>query len=123
MTNPPPPPFPPGGLPPSPDRIDGKKVWVSIGIVLLVQLFAVGIPIGVAVWMSSSDGITVGGWLLALGQLLVFVGCMGFGIYEIQRGRRSYGLGWIIGWAVVTLALPVVGAGVCTAILATSSAG
>jgi hypothetical protein len=96
----------------------------GIGLALLAHLLAIGAGVlGVVAEIRTSA--LDGGWvpITAGGQLVVFLGCMVFGILGLNRGDRGLGLGLLIGWAVGILILPVVGFGVCVAVLSTQGVG
>jgi hypothetical protein len=80
---------------------------LSIAISVAVLLLTKGVDAQVSIWSITS----------VAAQLLVFVGCLVFGILGITRGDRGRGLGLIIGWALGILVLPVIGFGVCVAVL------
>lgn len=106
--------------PPSGDRpIRGGKVAAGIGVAIAGHLLTIGVAVvGVA-------ATTAGVWLvvaLAL-QLALFVACLTIGIVWIVKRDRGFGLGLLIGWAVGVIVLPVVGFGVCVALLNQGSTG
>ncbi|WP_412537694.1 hypothetical protein R8Z50_17660 [Longispora sp. K20-0274] len=55
--------------------------------------------------------------LVLIGQGLLFVLCMLVGILLIVKGDRMLGTGILIGWAVGVIAFPVIGVGLCIAVL------
>ncbi|WP_433084194.1 hypothetical protein ACQP1P_06865 [Dactylosporangium sp. CA-052675] len=115
FTVPPPPPLP------GPDRpIRPGRVFAGIGIVFGAQLVAVLLGVGaVALGNRSSDpnnGL-IGLWLEVALQVALFAACLTFGIIWIVRKDRGIGLGLLIGWGASVLLCPVVGIGVCLAVL------
>ena len=113
----PPPPPPPRG----PERpIRTGRVFAGIGLAVAGQVVAVGLGI-LAVYLgaqsSDSDNAMVGFSVGILLQVVLFVLCLVFGIIWIARKDRGLGLGLLIGWGVTVLVFPVVGVGVCIAVL------
>jgi hypothetical protein len=109
----PPPPRMPGDRP-----IHGRRVAQGIGIAIGAHLVSIALSVAVLLLTrNSSSQVSI--WsIVSLGaQLLVFVGCLVFGILGLTRGDRGRGLGLLIGWAVGVIVLPVIGAGVCIAVL------
>ena len=106
--------------------IMGRRVAGGIGLAFLAHLLGIGVAIGLLPLLmrlrevsSTEIDNRLGIWLgiAALMQVLVFVGCLVFGIRGIRRGDRGRGLGLIIGWAVGIIVLPVIGFGVCVVVV------
>jgi hypothetical protein len=95
-------------------------VFGGIGLAFLGQLVAIGvgvIAVVIGVRGSDSDGYTLGFVIEVVLQVVLFVASLVVGIVWIVRKDRGLGVGILIGWAVGTLILPVVGIGVCLAVL------
>jgi hypothetical protein len=120
-TVPPPPPLPPNGQ----DRpIHGRKVAAGLGIAAGAQVLAIAIGVGATIAFAASDNsenALLGVYLEMLLQLVLFVGSLVIGIVWIARRDRGLGLGILIGWAVSVIVFPVVGVGVCIAIVNANS--
>ncbi|WP_433216148.1 hypothetical protein ACQP00_07210 [Dactylosporangium sp. CS-047395] len=114
-TVPPPPP------PPGPERpIRTRQVFLGIGLVLAAQVVAVLLGVGAVVLgnnSSNSENGLLGVWLEVILQVAIFVACLTIGIVWIVRKDRGLGLGLLIGWGASVLICPVVGIGVCLAIV------
>jgi ABC-type uncharacterized transport system permease subunit len=99
--------------PPGPDRpIRTGRVFGGIGLAFLGQVVAIGLG-ALAIYLGDTAGVYVG----VLLQVLLFVACLVLGIVWIARRDRGLGLGLLIGWGVTVLVFPVVGIGVCIALL------
>jgi len=111
-----PPPPPPGG-----DRpIRGRKVAAGIGLAALGQVLTIGLGVGSIFLLGSfgaGDAAIYGIYIEVILQILLFLGCLIFGVVWILNRDRGIGLGLIIGWAVSVLVFPVVGIGVCLAVV------
>jgi hypothetical protein len=108
--------------PPSGDRpIRGGKIAAGIGLAMLGHLITIGIGV-LAVIGAANASI---GWLyLGLGaQVALFVACLTVGIVWIVKRDRGLGIGLLVGWAVGVIVLPVIGFGVCVALLNSQSGG
>ncbi|WP_432986625.1 hypothetical protein [Dactylosporangium sp. CA-233914] len=107
--------------PPGPERpIRTKRVFAGIGIVFAAQVVSVLIGVAaVAVGSSSanSDNALLGLYLEILLQAALFAACLTLGIVWIVRKDRGLGLGLLIGWGASVLVCPVVGIGVCLALV------
>jgi hypothetical protein len=114
-TVPPPPP------PPAPERpIRTRQVFLGIGLVFAAQVVAVLLGVGAVVLgnnSSNSENGLIGVWLEVILQVAIFVVCLTVGIVWIVRRDRGLGLGLLIGWGASVLICPVVGIGVCLAIV------
>ncbi|MFI5907147.1 hypothetical protein [Dactylosporangium sp. NPDC051541] len=104
-TVPPPPP------PPKPPIRTGR-VFAGIGIAFGAQVVAV--LIGVAI--AAAVGVA-GLWVEIVLQVVLFIACLALGIIWIAHKDRGIGLGLLIGWGVSVLIFPVIGIGVCIALL------
>ena len=102
--------------PPSGDRpIRGGKVAAGIGVAILGHLVTIGIAV-LGILASAQASLA---WLtVALAaQVALFAACLTVGIVWIVKRDRGFGLGLLIGWAVGVIVLPVVGFGVCVALV------
>ncbi|HYN96355.1 MAG TPA: hypothetical protein VES42_21135 [Pilimelia sp.] len=121
MTPPPPPQFPPPGQPPpGQPPIRAGRIFGGIGIMLaahavVTTLVVLGVA-GVA-GDQASIGLSAVGLVL---EVVLLVAAIVVGLRLMNRGDRGLGLGLIIGWPVGLLVLPVIGFGVCVAVLASS---
>jgi Ca2+/Na+ antiporter len=116
------PPTPPP--PPEPRPIRGSKVGLGIGISIGLHVLVIGAGIGFsALAVQSSDQLATALGLMLLGELLVFLAVIIWGVLQIVRGDRGLGVGLLIGWAVGVIVLPVVGFGVCVATLSGGVSG
>ena len=112
---------PPPPPPPGPNRpIRTGRVFAGIGLAVLGQVVAVGLGI-LAVYLgarsSDSDDALVGFSVGIVLQVVLFIVCLVVGIVWIARKDRGIGLGILIGWGVTVLVFPVVGIGICVALL------
>ncbi len=105
------PPLPPSGGRP----IRGAKVAAGIGVAILGHLVTIGI--GVVAVIGAANSSVAWLYLALAGQVALFVACLTIGIVWIVKRDRGFGLGLLIGWAVGVIVLPVVGFGVCVALL------
>ena len=110
------PPEPPGG-----DRpIRGRKVAAGIGLAALGQVLAISLGVGTIFLLGTADNgdaAVYGVYVEIVLQVLLFLACLIVGIVWIVNRDRGLGLGLIIGWAVSVLVFPVVGVGVCIAVV------
>jgi hypothetical protein len=112
---------PPPPPPPGPERpIRTKRVFAGIGLAFLGQVVAILLGV-LAVYIGGQSGDSenalLGFYLEIALQILLFLACLIIGIIWIVRRDRGIGLGLLIGWGVTVLVFPVVGIGVCLAIL------
>jgi hypothetical protein len=115
----PPPPLPlPGGRPRPPIRTG--KVFLGIGLAILGHLVVIGAIVLVAYVSQDLNASLIVG---LVGELVLFVACLAVGIVWITRRDRGIGVGLLIGWAVGALVLPVVGFGVCVALVSGTNGG
>ena len=114
----PPPPPQPGGKP-----IRTGKVWAGIGLAIAAHVVSVVLMVVLAFAMPGSDALGYSLWAGLLGQLVVFIGCLTFGIIWIAKYDRGIGIGLLIGWAAGVIVLPVVGFGICVAAISQSGGG
>jgi hypothetical protein len=100
--------------PPSGDRpIRGGKVAAGIGVAIAGHLVTIGVVVLGILLTSAAAWLVVA---LAL-QVALFAACLTIGIVWIVKRDRGFGLGLLIGWAVGVIVLPVIGFGVCVALL------
>jgi hypothetical protein len=112
-----PPPPPPAG-PPRP--ILTGRVFVGIGLVFGAQFLAVLIGVAAAAIGNSSgnsENALIGVYIEIALQIALFAASLAFGIVWIVRKDRGVGLGLLIGWGASVLICPVIGIGVCLALL------
>ncbi|MGI5244779.1 hypothetical protein [Dactylosporangium sp. CA-139066] len=107
--------------PPGPERpIRTRRVFAGIGFAFLGQVVAILLGV-LAVYIggqsSNSENALIGVYLEILLQVLLFIACLIVGIVWIARRDRGIGLGILIGWGVTVLVFPVVGIGVCLALV------
>ena len=103
--------------PPPPQRpIRAGAVWAGIGFAVLGHLLLAGL-LAAALWgtRSAFDQEIIGGGLL--GQLVLFVAVVTAGTVLIVKGDRGIGIGLFIGWAAGLIVLPLVGFGLCVAMI------
>jgi hypothetical protein len=104
--------------PPPPQRpIRAGAVWAGIGLAVLGHLMCAGL-VAAALWGAgdAADQVLIGGSLL--GQLVLFVAVITAGTVLIVKGDRGIGTGLFIGWAAGLIVLPLVGFGLCVALVA-----
>ena len=116
--------------PPPPEQAgSGKRpirpgrVWTGIGIAMGGHLFTIFIGWLVAVLISGEEALN---FLLVsgAGQILLAIAALVVGIILVAKGRDGgIGVGIIIGWAVGLIISPIVGFGVCVALINTGSSG
>ncbi|GAA3285028.1 hypothetical protein Dvina_07970 [Dactylosporangium vinaceum] len=105
-TVPPPPP------PPSKPPIRTGRVFGGIGIAFGAQVVAVLIGVGIAAAVGFA-----GLWVEIVLQVLLCIACIVFGTLWIAHRDRGIGLGVLIGWGISVLVFPVIGIGVCIALI------
>jgi hypothetical protein len=113
----------PSTQPPPEDRpIHGRRVALGIGAVFAVHALlltlAIVIPLST---VRSSDQIGVVLSAIVGAELVLFVSCLVVGILQLVRGDRGVGVGLLVGWAVSVIVMPVVGFGVCVAIVSSGT--
>jgi Ca2+/Na+ antiporter len=109
---------PPTPPPPEPRPIHGRKVGLGIAIALGLHVLVIAVGIGFpALAVRPADQLGTALVIILLGELLVFLASMIWGLMQLVRGDRGLGVGLLIGWAVGVFVLPVVGFGVCVATL------
>lgn len=109
---PPPPPQQAGKLPTRPGRI-----WIGIGISVAGHLLTILIGWIVAVSISGEEVVNFI-FVAGAGQLVLAIAALTVGIILIVKGRDGgIGVGIVIGWAVGLIISPVVGFGVCVALI------
>lgn len=95
-------------------------MFLGIGLAILGHLVIIGAIVLVAYLSQDLNAsLTVG----LLGELVLFAACIAAGIVWIVRLDRGIGVGLLIGWAVGALVLPVVGFGVCVALVSGTNGG
>ena len=113
---------PPPRLPPPKPRspIKGRRIVAGAAIALGGHLLTV--LLGLAGWgVAGTDELDVTIMVGLLSQLVLFLVCLIAGIVLAVRQDGGIGIGLLIGWAVGVLVVPVVGIGVCVAILTSLS--
>lgn len=126
-TPPPPPPSYQGPGQPAASAIRPGRVFIGVGIALAGHLLTLAVAWILAVLFSSAtsnDEVAVGGdravfFLVAasIAQVLLMIVALAVGITMAVRKDGGIGIGIVIGWAVGLIVSPVVGFGVCVAIL------
>ena len=100
--------------PPSGDRpIRGGKVAAGIGVAIAGHLVTIGVAV-LGILLTNAAAWLVVALVL---QVALFAACLTIGIVWIVKRDRGFGLGLLIGWAVGVIVLPVVGFGVCVALI------
>ena len=120
--NPPPPPPQPGS---GGSGIKPGRVFLGVGIVLGVHLLTLVLAWVIAlIFASDGVGSSVSGdragiflTVALVLQGLLMIAALTVGIIMAVRKDGGIGIGIIIGWAVGIMISPVVGFGVCVAIL------
>jgi hypothetical protein len=122
----------PGWIPPPPPPTSGRvairpgRVFIGIGIALAGHLLTVGVAWLVALLFSNGDEYSVDENRLVLflfaatiAQVVLMVLALAVGITLAVRnnGDGGIGVGIVIGWAIGLIISPVVGFGVCVALL------
>jgi magnesium-transporting ATPase (P-type) len=107
--------------PPGPQRpIRTRRVFAGIGLVFGAQIVAILLGVLAVVignQSDDSDNALLGYYLEVALQVVLFIACLVLGIVWIARRDRGLGIGLLIGWGVTVLVFPVVGIGVCIALL------
>jgi len=101
---------------PPPQPIRTGAVWAGIGLAVLGHLMCAGL-VAAALWGAgdAADQALIGGSLL--GQLVLFAAVVTAGTVLIVKGDRGLGIGLFIGWAAGLIVLPLVGFGLCVALV------
>jgi hypothetical protein len=102
---------PPPPQPPKPPIRTGR-VFAGIGIVFGAQVVSVGLGIALA----ATVGVA-GLWVEIVLQAVLAIACIVLGIVWIAQKDRGLGLGLLIGWGASVLIFPVIGIGVCVALI------
>jgi hypothetical protein len=89
------------------------KVWAGIGYATAAHVASVLLAVLLAFVATGDDAVAITLFVGLGGQVVVFIGCLTFGIIWIVKYDRGIGVGLLIGWAVGVLVLPVVGFGLC----------
>jgi hypothetical protein len=84
---------------------------------IAAHLLSIGLSLAVLPLAQGSDRLNLLLITTFASQVTVFLGCLCTGVVLLARGDRGIGLGLLVGWAVGVLVLPVVGVGVCVAVL------
>ena len=109
---------PPPPQPRQPGQIRGGRVALGIGIASAAHIAV--IAIGLILLFSFDDERALNGLVVGLvGEVVVFIVCLTLGIVFLAKtnGDKGLGLGLLIGWAVGVIVFPVIGFGVCVAVL------
>jgi hypothetical protein len=108
-------PPPPGQAGKRPIR--AGRIWIGIGIAIGGHLLTILIGWIVAVLISGEQVVNFL-FVAGAGQVVLAIAALTAGIILIVKGRDGgIGVGIVIGWAVGLIISPVVGFGVCVALV------
>jgi hypothetical protein len=98
-------------------------VWLGIGIAFAGHLLTILIGWILAVVMSG-ESVALFLFVAAIGQIVVAIAALVVGIILVVRGQDGgVGVGLIIGWSIGLIITPIIGFGVCVALVNSTDGG
>lgn len=93
-----------------------KRIWLGVGLALLGHAVTIVVPLVVSQVVSGEAAANF--LVLALaGQVILAIVALAVGITLAVKRDGGVGVGLLIGWAVGLIVAPVVGFGVCVALI------